>query len=63
MQLAGPASYFGQRYEKPYIGDAVRPIEPEDILRANRNMYAASLLALCLGLVTRFVVQTWIFRI
>lgn len=63
VQLAGPASYFGQRYEKPYIGDAVRPIEPEDILRANRNMYAASLLALCLGLVTRFVVQTWIFRI
>ena len=60
VQLAGPASYFGQRYEKPYIGDALRPIEPEDILRANRNMYAASLLALGLGLAVRLAVQTWI---
>ncbi len=36
VQLAGPATYFGQYYDKPTIGDATRPIEPEDILRANR---------------------------
>ena len=41
MQLAGPAYYFGQRYEKPTIGDALRSIETEDILRANRMLYAA----------------------
>ena len=46
VQLAGPASYFGRLYRKPTIGDARRPIEPEDIRRANRMMYGASLLGL-----------------
>ena len=50
---AGPAYYFGEYYPKPTIGDAVRPIEPEDIRRANRMMYAESLLALALGLSIR----------
>lgn len=50
IQLAGPASYFGKRLEKPYIGDAVREIEPEDILRTNRIMMAASVVAVILGL-------------
>ena len=53
VQLAGPAYYFGEYYPKPTIGDAVRPIEPEDIRRADRMMYAESLLALALGLVIR----------
>ena len=53
VQLAGPAYYFGEYYKKPTIGDAVRPIEPEDIRRANRMMYAESLLALALGLMIR----------
>ena len=53
VQLAGPAYYFGEYYKKPTIGDAVRPIEPEDICRADRMMYAESLLALALGLVIR----------
>ena len=53
VQLAGPAYYFGEYYPKPTIGDAVRPIAPEDIRRANRMMYAESLLALALGLVIR----------
>ncbi len=44
VQLAGPAYYFGEYYPKPTIGDALRPIEPEDILRANRMMYVASAL-------------------
>ena len=46
VQLAGPASYFGKRVEKPTIGDALRPVEPADILRANHMMYMAG--ALCL---------------
>ena len=53
VQLAGPAYYFGEYYPKPTIGDSVRPIEPEDIRRADRMMYAESLLALALGLVIR----------
>ena len=53
VQLAGPAYYFGEYYPKPTIGDAVRSIEPEDIRRADRMMYAESLLALALGLLIR----------
>ena len=48
VQLAGPAYYFGEFYDKPTIGDALRPIETEDILRTNRMLYAASFLALLL---------------
>ena len=44
VQLAGPACYFGKLYEKPTIGDALRPVEPADILRANRMLYAAGTL-------------------
>ena len=39
IRLAGNASYFGKIVEKPYIGDALRRAEPEDIRYANRLMY------------------------
>ena len=55
VQLAGPAYYFGEYYNKPTIGDPLRPIEPQDIVRANRMMYAESLLALALGLAVRLL--------
>ena len=48
VALAGPAQYFGKMVEKPAIGDPLRPVEPLDILRANRLMYAAAFLALVL---------------
>ena len=48
VRLAGPACYFGEFYDKPTIGDALRPIEAEDILRTSRMMYAASLLSVLL---------------
>lgn len=50
VQLAGPAYYFGEYYNKPTIGDAKHPIEPRDILRANRMLFAGAGLALVLGL-------------
>lgn len=46
VQLGGDACYFGKRYAKQTIGDALRPVEKEDIKRACRLMYASS--ALCL---------------
>lgn len=54
VQLAGPAWYFGEYYDKPTIGDDTRPVEPADILRANRMLYLAGFLALGLGLGLRF---------
>ena len=55
VQLAGPASYFGKRVDKPAIGDPGRPVEPEDIARANRTLYAAGGLALGAGLLAKAV--------
>ena len=46
VRLAGPACYFGRRADKPFIGDPRRTVEPDDILRANRMLYAASVLLL-----------------
>ncbi len=50
VQLAGPASYFGKVVDKPTIGDPDRPVDPQDITRANRMLYAAGGLALAAGL-------------
>lgn len=44
LRLAGDASYFGKIVKKPFIGDRIRPTEPEDIPRANRLMYATAML-------------------
>lgn len=49
VQLAGPTSYFGVMHDKPTIGDATRPIEPRDIVRACRLLAATSLLTLALA--------------
>ena len=54
VQLAGPAYYFGEYYAKPTIGDSARPVQPADILRADRMLYLAGFLALGLGLAARF---------
>ena len=44
VQLAGDAQYFGKIVKKPFIGDDLRPIEYEDIIRTNRLMTAASVI-------------------
>ena len=53
--LAGNAYYFGKLYEKPTIGDPIRPIEPEDIRRANRLLYATAITGVVLFLLIRIV--------
>lgn len=57
IRLAGDASYFGKIVRKPTIGDDIRPVEYEDIRRANRLLYRTAFLCeiLCLlimGLLT-----------
>ncbi|MBC8585086.1 adenosylcobinamide-phosphate synthase CbiB [Youxingia wuxianensis] len=56
IQLAGDAFYFGELYEKPTIGDDLRPIELEDIPRANRLMYMTGFLCLAVFLLTKLAV-------
>lgn len=50
LRLAGDAWYFGKLVRKPYIGDARREIEPEDIPRACRLMFAAEAIGVVLAL-------------
>lgn len=46
VELAGDACYGGVLHKKPVLGDALRPVETEDILRTNKLMLGASALAL-----------------
>lgn len=55
IQLAGDASYFGKVVKKPYIGDAHRAVEREDIVRVNRLMYVTAVICEVLCLVIMFV--------
>lgn len=48
VRLAGDAYYHGELHKKPYIGDARREIEYEDIPRAGRLLYATAALSLLL---------------
>ncbi len=56
IQLAGPAWYFGEKYDKPTIGDPTRSVEPKDILRANTMLMVSSALAVALGVLVRAAV-------
>lgn len=52
IQLAGDAVYFGKVHKKPFIGDATRPVEYQDIRRVNRLMITAAILCevICAGI-------------
>ena len=56
LRLAGDAWYFGKLVPKPYIGDEIHPIEPQDIRRVNRLMYGAAGIMGLLALVMRVVI-------
>lgn len=56
LQLGGDATYFGRLVHKPTLGDATRPIEPDDIHRANRLMLACASAAVVLCLLGRWLV-------
>ncbi|HBP7449759.1 TPA: cobalamin biosynthesis protein, partial [Salmonella enterica subsp. enterica serovar Infantis] len=53
IQLGGPNNYFGERVDKPWIGDAQRDISVDDISRTIRLMWVASTLALALFIAAR----------
>lgn len=57
IRLGGPNTYFGERVDKPWMGDEQRPIEQEDIRRTIRLMYVASTLALVL-----FALVSWLVK-
>jgi adenosylcobinamide-phosphate synthase len=46
IRLAGDAWYHGVLHKKEFIGDDIRPVEYDDIKRANRLMYSATVISL-----------------
>ncbi len=60
VQLAGDAWYFGKLYKKDTIGDPLRPVEPEDIPRANRLLYVSAALSLSVFLLARWGILAWL---
>lgn len=59
VRLAGNAVYFGKLVEKPYIGDPNREVEPEDIIRVNRLLYASAFLTLAAVLAAAGMLWYW----
>ena len=48
IQLGGDHFYFGKLVHKDTIGDDIRPVCPEDIVRTNRLLYMTAVLCLVL---------------
>ena len=48
IQLAGGSFYFGNFVQKPTIGEPLRPVVVEDVVRANKLLYATAFVALLL---------------
>ena len=44
LESGSPEMHFGKVYKKEFIGDDLRPIDPEDIIKAGRLMYVTALL-------------------
>lgn len=59
IRLAGDASYFGKVVKKPYIGDALRKVEFEDIRLANRLMYLTAWISELGCLLFMAAVRVW----
>lgn len=53
IRLAGDAYYFGELHKKEFIGDELHEIECDDIRRANRLMYATSMVMLMIAVIFR----------
>lgn len=57
ISLAGDAQYFGKLVHKPVLGEALREIEPEDIVRANRLMFMTAFLCLFQAIVILLILR------
>ena len=60
IRLAGDAWYFGELHKKPYIGDPIRKVEIEDIIRSHKLMYAGTVLSLVVFGLVRVLVCVFI---
>ncbi len=55
ITLAGPAWYFGELYEKPYIGDGSYPVTWQHIRASSKLLYGTAWLCLIIGIGIRLL--------
>lgn len=56
VQLAGDAWYFGELHKKKTIGDDIRPVESEDIVRANKLLYGTAVVSLVIFTLVKYLI-------
>ena len=56
VQLAGDAWYFGELHKKKTIGDDIRPIEAQDIVRANKLLYATAGISMTVFALVKYLI-------
>ena len=61
VRLAGDTFYFGKLCKKQYIGDNIRPVEKDDIIKANRLMYVTTILMIVLSVILRVIIMGVLF--
>ena len=61
VRLAGDAFYFGKLCKEQYIGDNIRPVEKDDIIKANRLMYVTTILMIVLSVILRVIIMGVLF--
>ncbi len=62
IQLGGDHYYFGKLVHKKTIGDNIRSVEPEDIKRVNRILYATAVICLVAFILVYYFVCSVILR-
>ena len=56
VQLARDAWYFGVLHKKKTIGDDIRPVETEDIVRANKLLYGTAVVSLVIFTLVKYLI-------
>ena len=56
VQLAGDAWYFGELHKKKTIGDDIRPVEAEDIVRANKLLYGTAVVSMVIFTLVKYLI-------
>ena len=63
IQLGGTHNYFGKAVVKPTIGDAIRPVEYEDIKRTNQLLYVSAFLSMAVCTLITFLLYVQLFNV
>lgn len=56
IQFGGKVPYFGKMFEKATIGDNIKMVDGEDIIKVNRILYLSSISAMVISLFIKWII-------